>query len=353
MEYNKTMKKKIKKFDFVVFLGILFFLIFVFSSQLALAQDVNYASSANNGVASEIGVAKRDPSGVVANTNDGDTGTYWRRGTWYNDQFSAEAEFTIEIDFDVAAETLNEVKYWIDWYNYCKNSCNNIVHTTSCSIYYSGAWHEIGTSTNTPTIISGPWSDVTKVKIRLYNFASQNTIGFIEAGVFLYELEAFGPPPVVAPSVVTNDTADVQETSATLNGDITNTGGENADERGFEWGTSLGGPYPNSWTEPGSFGTGVFSHTVSGLNSGTMYYFRAKANNSVGWGYGEEKSFVTASPPPPPPTCEEHNVWGWAWSENIGWISFSFENCDSDHDGKLILEIIPNVLQESQLVIME
>ncbi len=24
--------------------------------------------------------------------------------------------------------------------------------------------------------------------------------------------------------------------------------------------------------------------------------------------------------------CEHHNVWGWAWSENIGWISFSCEN---------------------------
>lgn len=29
----------------------------------------------------------------------------------------------------------------------------------------------------------------------------------------------------------------------------------------------------------------------------------------------------------------EHNVWGWAWAENIGWTSFNSTNCDSDSDG--------------------
>ena len=29
----------------------------------------------------------------------------------------------------------------------------------------------------------------------------------------------------------------------------------------------------------------------------------------------------------------EHNVGGWAWSENIGWISFNSLNCDPDGDG--------------------
>jgi len=29
----------------------------------------------------------------------------------------------------------------------------------------------------------------------------------------------------------------------------------------------------------------------------------------------------------------EHNVSGWAWSENVGWISFNSTNCDVDGDG--------------------
>ena len=31
--------------------------------------------------------------------------------------------------------------------------------------------------------------------------------------------------------------------------------------------------------------------------------------------------------------CTYHNVYGWAWSERTGWISFSCENCDQDHNG--------------------
>jgi len=81
-------------------------------------------------------------------------------------------------------------------------------------------------------------------------------------------------------------------THATLNGTITATGGENCDQRGFEWGYSTGS-YPNSWTENGSFGTGAFSHQVTGLTNNSHVFYRAKAHNSAGWGYGGEQSFWT------------------------------------------------------------
>jgi hypothetical protein len=92
------------------------------------------------------------------------------------------------------------------------------------------------------------------------------------------------------PSVITSAATEVTSTEATLNGNITDVGAENADERGFDWGTSPGS-YPNSWTETGSFGTGTFSHQITGLDPFTTYYFRAKAHNSAGWAYGEELSF--------------------------------------------------------------
>lgn len=79
---------------------------------------------------------------------------------------------------------------------------------------------------------------------------------------------------------------------ATLNGAITATGGENPDQRGFEWGYSSGN-YPYGWVEGGSFGTGAFDHQVTGLSNSTVYYYRAKAHNSAGWGYGNEQSFAT------------------------------------------------------------
>jgi len=82
---------------------------------------------------------------------------------------------------------------------------------------------------------------------------------------------------------------------ATLHGAIENTGGENCDERGFEWDNNSGTPYVNSWTETGNFGTGSFSYLITELDPDTTYYFRAKAHNSAGWGYGDELSFSTSA----------------------------------------------------------
>lgn len=84
-------------------------------------------------------------------------------------------------------------------------------------------------------------------------------------------------------------------TKATLNGNITVTGGENCDQRGFDYGYSSGS-YSSSWTESGSFTTGTFSHQIEEPAYERLIYFRAKAHNSAGWGYGAELSFIT--PPP-------------------------------------------------------
>jgi hypothetical protein len=79
---------------------------------------------------------------------------------------------------------------------------------------------------------------------------------------------------------------------ATLNGTITVTGGENASSRGFEWGTQTG-VYPSSWTENGSFGVGAYTHQVTGLTEDITIFYRAKATNSEGTGYGAEQTFKT------------------------------------------------------------
>jgi len=116
-----------------------------------------------------------------------------------------------------------------------------------------------------------------------------------------------GAAPINPPTVVTNNATNVLINSATLNGNITNTGGENAGERGFDWGTSSG-VYPNNWTQAGSYGTGAFNRGIAGLAPSTTYYFRAKARNSAGWGYGAELSFTTNAAPINPPTVVTNNA---------------------------------------------
>jgi len=94
---------------------------------------------------------------------------------------------------------------------------------------------------------------------------------------------------------------------------------------GFEWGTTLGGPYPNSVVDTsGTYFEGLFGMTMTALNATTLYYYRAKVYNSVyGWLYGNEMPFVTHEPTPrvrtdPPTDCQLDHVDAVGYIEGIG-----------------------------------
>ena len=107
----------------------------------------------------------------------------------------------------------------------------------------------------------------------------------------------------VPPSVITHAATNTEETTATLNGEIIDVVCEDCDYRGFVWDNqSRSDPgntapastdYDSNWTQIGSYGTGTFSHSISGLDKGTKYYCRACAYNTAGWSYGSEQSFIT------------------------------------------------------------
>lgn len=98
---------------------------------------------------------------------------------------------------------------------------------------------------------------------------------------------------VATPTITTSDATNIEETTVTLGGNITDIGGENCTVRGFEYDTDSGAPYTNDWHENGSFGTGAYSNGEVGLTQGELYYFRAYATNTGGTGYGTEKTFLT------------------------------------------------------------
>ncbi len=101
-------------------------------------------------------------------------------------------------------------------------------------------------------------------------------------------------PAASLPEVMTVATGGVEETTATGNGNITSTGGEDCDTRGVCWSTSPGPDINDSKSEsPGSFGTGAFSVPMTGLSEGATYYVRAYAHNSSGYGYGNDVTFTT------------------------------------------------------------
>jgi hypothetical protein len=110
--------------------------------------------------------------------------------------------------------------------------------------------------------------------------------------------EVYGVSTIVAPTVTTQAVDDITSTTATGNGTITATGGENCTKRGVAYSTTdttptiaEGADYEE---ETGSFSTGVFDVELTELGLGTTYYVRAYAYNSAGYGYGSMVQFTTS-----------------------------------------------------------
>ncbi len=99
------------------------------------------------------------------------------------------------------------------------------------------------------------------------------------------------------PTVTTNTTViNITATSASSGGDATNDNGESITEKGVCWNTTENPTTADPHTTDGS-GTGSFTSAITGLTKGTTYYIRAYATNSVGTGYGDNRTFTTNGPP--------------------------------------------------------
>jgi len=102
----------------------------------------------------------------------------------------------------------------------------------------------------------------------------------------------------VTPTLTTQAASSVESTTATLNGNITDVGGDNPTVTVY-WGDNDGGQgtwdFSSAPTTPAQpQGVASFSKNVTGLDPGTLYYFSAKAVNSVGTSWpAASLSFLT------------------------------------------------------------
>jgi hypothetical protein len=103
---------------------------------------------------------------------------------------------------------------------------------------------------------------------------------------------------ITNPTVITVKTTNITETSATLYGNITNTGGENCNERGFFLEDLTSGTVLSNMTSFGSTSGGEYILTRTTLTPGHNYRFAAYADNSYGRGTGDWMEFTTITPPP-------------------------------------------------------
>ncbi len=97
---------------------------------------------------------------------------------------------------------------------------------------------------------------------------------------------------VTVPAVVTGAATGVEEQTATLHGTVQDYGWEEC-EYSFQYGNEEVGPYQETaWS--GALESGeAFSEALSSLDRGATWFFKARARNSAGIGYGDEMSFTT------------------------------------------------------------
>ena len=95
------------------------------------------------------------------------------------------------------------------------------------------------------------------------------------------------------PAVTTATDANPTQTTATVGGEVTSTGGAAITERGVYWGL-LADPSTTGTKAVATLGQlGTFTVALSNLASGTKYYIEAFATNAQGTEFGTEASFTT------------------------------------------------------------
>ncbi len=110
------------------------------------------------------------------------------------------------------------------------------------------------------------------------------------------------------PVLTTNPVTDLTETSATSGGNITFDGNSEVTARGVCWSTSPSPVYNATNSTGDGVGTGSFISNMGPFVANTTYYVRAYAQNSTGYGYGNEITFTTQAAAVLLPSITTNNV---------------------------------------------
>ena len=105
------------------------------------------------------------------------------------------------------------------------------------------------------------------------------------SGVVLISYPQSAENVKTAPDISLSPATNVASDTATINGSISDTGGENPTVTVY-WGDNDGGQTPGVWDHSYTYsqaqGAADFSKDITGLTSEKLYYFSAKASNSIG-----------------------------------------------------------------------
>lgn len=139
--------------------------------------------------------------------------------------------------------------------------------------------------TNSEGEVSMKWTLDSYAGIQKLECYIENGSNKLVDSLFVYTT-AKDTTTIITTSLISN----INETTATCGGTITNNGGSTIIARGVCWNT-IGSPtIADSKTNDG-IGTGIFTSTLTGLKKENTYFVRAYLTNSKGTFYGETLSF--------------------------------------------------------------
>lgn len=207
---------------------------------------------------------------------DGNTGTFA-----YTSPPTPAAYWSYPLELTIDSMDCGAIRYWV--------ASGSGLKLIRVKIYYGGAWHQI----HYGSYSEGDWNEislgigysVTKMRLEIFNNES------VAEMCFVYEAQFWAP---VISTVIAQAVSDIEEITATGNGNITNSGGTNCTKRGVCW-NIIGNPTvaDNKSEEIGNFGMGIFSRPITGLIRGQKYYVKAYAYNLAGYGYSSQVDFYT------------------------------------------------------------
>jgi len=158
-----------------------------------LGQDNDSTASLVSGIGTAYG--------SIASINDDDSTTYYRRYGQVNTSGNAAvaAQMIVVIAIGNEVERIDSIEYTLVWENGSFGDIRTTAQTAECSTSTDNGvtYTTRGTSIQPSSVISGPFSNVTHVKLYLNNYTTSYTIysqAITWAGMRLLEIKAYGTP---------------------------------------------------------------------------------------------------------------------------------------------------------------
>jgi hypothetical protein len=141
---------------------------------------------------------------------------------------------------------------------------------------------------------------------------------------------------VATPSVTTQSASSVASTTATGNGNVTDTGGS-ITERGICYKTSTGPTTADSTSHDHTDAAGAFTMPLTGLSPSTVYHCKAYCINAMGTSYGAEQDFTTTLDAPTNVSVTENQAAKVVvtWTKSAGATGYRVYRDNADVSGLL------------------